>query len=102
AKRGLIAFTKTVALENATLGVTANVVVPHLVESPGWTTRPSAMRDAVLAPVPMKRFGTPDEIAHAVAFFASPEAGYITGEVLHVTGGLEWLGTTIDMARPPR
>ncbi len=98
AKAGMNAFTKSVALENAQYGVTANVVAPHLVESEGWLTRPREWKEKLLAQVPIKRFGTPKEIAGVVAFFLSEDAAYISGEVLHVMGGMEWLGPTIDIA----
>jgi 3-oxoacyl-[acyl-carrier protein] reductase len=106
AKAGIHAFIKTVALEHAGDGVTANVVAPHLVDSPRWQTRPQELKDLLLTPVPIKRFGTPEEIAGAVAFFCGPDSGYITGEILHVMGGMEWMGPGIDVSKglqvPPR
>ncbi|MFN8534272.1 MAG: SDR family oxidoreductase [Dehalococcoidia bacterium] len=104
AKAGLIGLTKTVALEYAAHGITANIVSPHLTES----GRPRApMAETLLAQVPIKRYGQPDEIAGAVAYLVGPDAGYVTGQVLNVMGGLDWLGPTIDMpalrkaAQPP-
>ncbi len=52
----------------------------------------------IMMPVPIKRYGTPAEIAGAVALLCGPDAGYITGDIIHVTGGLQWMGQTVDMA----
>ncbi|MCS6800533.1 MAG: SDR family oxidoreductase [Chloroflexota bacterium] len=94
AKAGLIGLTKTVALEYGRLGITANIVAPHLTES----GRPrSAMAETLLAQQPIPRYGRPEEIAGAVAYLVGPDAAYITGHVMNVMGGLEWLGPTIDM-----
>jgi 3-oxoacyl-[acyl-carrier protein] reductase len=94
AKAGLVGFTKTVALEYGRFGITANVVAPHLTES--GRPRP-AMAETLLAQVPIPRYGRPDEIAGAVAYLVGQDAGYVTGQVLNVMGGLDWLGPTIDM-----
>lgn len=85
AKAGLIGATKALAQEVARRGVTVNAVAPGFIE-----TEMTAGLDekALSALVPMKRFGKPEEVASAVAFFASAEASYITGEVLNVNGGL--------------
>jgi 3-oxoacyl-[acyl-carrier protein] reductase len=96
AKAGLIGFTKTVALEYGRQGITANVVAPHLTES--GRPRP-AMAETLLAQVPVPRYGRPEEIAGAVAFLVGPDGGYVSGQVLNVMGGLDWLGPTIDMPR---
>jgi 3-oxoacyl-[acyl-carrier protein] reductase len=95
AKAGLVGFTRTVALEYARHGITANVVAPHLTDS--GRPRQGRMSEVSLSQVPIKRYGRPEEIAGTVAFFVGPDAGYITGETLHVTGGLQWLGPTLDM-----
>lgn len=92
AKGGVIAFTKSIAREVAEAGITANVVAPGPIDTPllqaalgfGGDKLLEAMRAATL----MKRLGTPAEVAAAVAFFASDEASYITGEVLGVSGGM--------------
>lgn len=94
AKSGLIGLTKTVALEYGRHGITANVVAPHLTES--GRPRP-AMAETLLAQVPVPRYGRPEEIAGAVAYLVGPDAGYVSGQVLNVMGGLDWLGPTIDM-----
>lgn len=94
AKGGLIAFTKTIAREAARNGVTANSVCPGLTDTPLLDTikaaNPDAARvlDAMARAIPMRRLGLPDDIAPAVAFLASEEAGFITGQTLSVSGGL--------------
>jgi 2-hydroxycyclohexanecarboxyl-CoA dehydrogenase len=94
AKGGIIAFTKTVAREVARSGVTANVVCPGPTDTPFMqeTTAKAEDSDAVLSgivrSVPMRRLGTPEEVAAAVRFFADASAGYVTGQTLSVSGGL--------------
>jgi 2-hydroxycyclohexanecarboxyl-CoA dehydrogenase len=94
AKGGLIAFTKTIAREVARYDVTANAVCPGPTDTPLLTgivqANPNAERviTAMTNAVPMRRLGTPDDIAPAVAFLASDAAGYITGQTLSVSGGL--------------
>jgi 2-hydroxycyclohexanecarboxyl-CoA dehydrogenase len=94
AKGGLIAFTKTIAREHARHGVTANVVCPGPTDTPFMHETMDAQgdADAVLAAmvksVPMRRLAAPEEVATAVRFFATDEAGYVTGQTLSVSGGL--------------
>jgi 2-hydroxycyclohexanecarboxyl-CoA dehydrogenase len=94
AKGGVIAFTKTIAREVARTGVTANTVCPGPTETPlleemaGAGERGQKYYESLRRAVPMKRLGTPEEVAAAVAFFSSEEAGYITGQTLSVSGGL--------------
>jgi 2-hydroxycyclohexanecarboxyl-CoA dehydrogenase len=95
AKGGVIAFTKTIAREVARTGVTANTVCPGPTETPmleemaaGTGDRADKYFDSLKRAVPMKRLGTPEEVAAAVAFLSSGEAGYITGQTLSVSGGL--------------
>jgi 2-hydroxycyclohexanecarboxyl-CoA dehydrogenase len=94
AKAGVIAFTKTVARESARKGVTANVVCPGPTDTPMLQGIVAASDDgekviaAMTGAVPMKRLGQPSEVAAAVRFFASEEAGFITGQTLSVSGGL--------------
>ncbi len=86
AKAGLHGATKSLAIEVASRGVTVNVVAPGLIESPA--TRNSFKPEQIEAMVPMKRVGTPDEVAALVSFLVSEQAGYITGQVIGINGGV--------------
>lgn len=88
AKAGVIGFTKSMAREVASRGVTVNTVAPGFIETDMTKALNDEQRTATLAQVPAGRLGDPREIASAVAFLASPEAAYITGETLHVNGGM--------------
>jgi 3-oxoacyl-[acyl-carrier protein] reductase len=88
AKAGVVAMTRTIALEMAGRGITANCVCPGLVQTDLIRDLPEDRLEALRASVPMKRFGTPDEIAAAVMFLVSPAASYVTGAMLDVTGGI--------------
>ncbi|MBY7960470.1 3-oxoacyl-ACP reductase FabG [Vibrio fluvialis] len=88
AKAGVIGFTKSMAREVASRGVTVNTVAPGFIETDMTKALNDDQRTATLAQVPAGRLGDPREIAFAVAFLASPEAAYITGETLHVNGGM--------------
>ena len=94
AKGAIISFTKTVARETARLGVTANIVCPGPTDTEMLRDVAQAHPDAdkvlerLARAVPMKRLGQPEDVAHAVRFFASEQAGYITGQTLSVSGGL--------------
>ena len=88
AKAGLIAFTKTVAREMASRNITANAVAPGFVPTDLTSIVPKAVQDAMLAQIPLARFGTAEDVANAIAFLASDEASYITGQVLVVDGGM--------------
>ena len=87
-KAGLIALTKVVARELATRGVTSNAVAPGFIMTDMTDVLPQAVKDGVVKQIPLARFGQPEDIASAVSFLASGEAGYITGQVLTVDGGL--------------
>jgi 3-oxoacyl-[acyl-carrier protein] reductase len=87
-KAGLIAFVKSVALELASRGITANVVAPGMIETDMTQAIGEQAREDWEAKIPLRRLGTPEDIAAAVCFFASEEASYITGQVLAVNGGL--------------
>jgi 3-oxoacyl-[acyl-carrier protein] reductase len=87
-KAGVIGFAKAVALEVASRGITVNVVAPGLVETDMTRAITDSARDEWASKIPLRRLGTPDDIASAVCFLASDEASYITGQVLAVNGGM--------------
>jgi len=84
----MIGFSKSLAREVGSRGITVNVVAPGFVVTDMTDALGEAARTALLGQVPLGRLGSADDIAHAVAFLASPQAGYITGETLHVNGGM--------------
>ena len=86
AKAGIHGASKSLAAELASRGVTVNVVAPGLIESP--TTENAFRQEEMEALVPMKRMGTPQEVASLVGFLASEKAGYITGQVIGINGGI--------------
>jgi 3-oxoacyl-[acyl-carrier protein] reductase len=88
AKAGLVGFSKALAREVATRNITVNIVAPGFIETDMTRALHEAQRAAYLSQIPAGRFGTVEEVARAVAFLASREAGYITGQTLHVNGGL--------------
>ena len=88
AKAGVIGFTKSLAREVAARGITVNAVAPGLVETDMTAGLDDRQRSFYTNVIPAGRIATPEDVAAAVAFLASPEAGYITGQVLHVNGGL--------------
>lgn len=88
AKAGIIGFTKAIAREYAARNITVNAIAPGYIETPMTAVLPEAAKDALLNQVPLKRPGTDRDVACAVAFLASDEAGYITGQVLNVNGGM--------------
>ena len=87
-KAGLLGLTKSLAKELASRGVTANAVAPGFIETDMTNALPEAARSAMAAGIPAGRPGLPEEVARAVAFFAREDAGYITGQVLCVDGGM--------------
>lgn len=88
AKAGLVGFTKSLAREVGARGITVNAVAPGFIDTDMTRELPDAQREALLSSIPMNRLGQPEEIAAAVTFLASPGAAYITGETLHVNGGM--------------
>lgn len=88
AKGGVIAFTKSIARENARYGITANAVTPGPIDTPLLRAMPERSIEIVTAQTQLRRLGTPEEVAAAVAFLASEDASYITGETLGVSGGM--------------
>ena len=88
AKAGLVGFSKALAREVATRNITVNTVAPGFIETDMTRALPAAQREAYLAQIPVGRFGLAEEVANAVLFLASREAGYITGQTLHVNGGM--------------
>jgi len=87
-KAGLIGFTKALALEVASRGITVNAVAPGLIDTDMTKAISEGAHEEWAARIPLKRLGTPEDIAAAVAFLASDEASYITGQVLAVNGGM--------------
>lgn len=88
AKAGVAGLTRALARELAPRGITLNSVAPGFIETDMTAELPQAQRAALAEQIPMHRLGTPADIAHAVAFLAEPQAGYITGQQLHVNGGM--------------
>jgi 3-oxoacyl-[acyl-carrier protein] reductase len=87
-KAGLIGLTKSLAQEMSSRGITVNAVAPGFIETDMTGILSPEVKEKVLAGIPLKRMGTPGDVAAAVAFLASEEAGYITGHVLDVNGGM--------------
>ncbi len=87
-KAGMIGFSKSLAQEIATRNVTVNCVAPGFIESAMTHKLNDKQKDAIMGAIPMRRMGTGAEVASAVAYLASNEAGYVTGQTIHVNGGM--------------
>ena len=92
AKGGVIAFTKSLAREVARYRINVNCVCPGPTDTPFLSSRDEKFRAALEKAIPFRRFARPEEIADVILFFASPQAGYVTGQVLSVSGGLTMAG----------
>jgi 3-oxoacyl-[acyl-carrier protein] reductase len=88
AKAGIIGFTRSLARELVSRNITVNAVAPGYIETEMTSGMPQKAREGLLAQIPAGRPGTPEDVAHAVRFLASDEAHYLTGQVLHVNGGM--------------
>lgn len=91
AKAGVIGLTKTTARELASRGVRANAVAPGFIDTEMTARLPEAVRESARAEIAMGRFGSPQDVARAIAFLASDDAGYITGQVLAIDGGMTFV-----------
>ncbi len=90
-KAGMIGMSKSLAYEVASRGITVNAVAPGFIETAMTDKLTDDQKSGIMAQIPAGRMGTPEEIAHAVLYLASPEAGYLTGTTLHVNGGMAML-----------
>ena len=88
AKAGIIGFSKSVAKELASRGITVNMIAPGCIETDMTAALPDKVKEAMLADIPLGRVGRPEDIAEAAVFLASDKAGYITGQIINVDGGI--------------
>lgn len=87
-KAGLVGLTKTLAKEYASRGITVNAVAPGFIQTAMTEALPEKVKEEMLRNIPLGRFGTTVDVANAIVFLALPESGYITGQVIHVNGGM--------------
>jgi|TARA_B110000503_G_scaffold118788_1_gene180016 3-oxoacyl-[acyl-carrier protein] reductase len=87
-KSGLIGMTKSLAIEVATRGVTINIVAPGFIDSDMTQTLTEPQKESIIQKIPLKSLGQPEDVANAVTFLASPLSSYITGQTIHVNGGM--------------
>ena len=87
-KAGIVGLTKTVAKEYASRSITVNAVAPGFITTAMTDALPENVKQDMFKAIPMNKFGTVEDVANAVTFFASPESGYVTGQVIHVNGGM--------------
>jgi 3-oxoacyl-[acyl-carrier protein] reductase len=88
AKAALLGFTKSLAQEVGSRNITVNCVAPGFIDTDMTKALPDAARETLLSRIPLGRLGSPEDIAHAVAYLAGPGGGYVTGATLHVNGGM--------------
>jgi 3-oxoacyl-[acyl-carrier protein] reductase len=88
AKAGMIGMSKSLAFEVATRGITVNCIAPGFIKTSMTHDLPDSVRDKIMSGIPMGTYGSPDDIASAAVFLASSEAGYITGQTMHINGGM--------------
>ena len=88
AKAGVAGMTRALARELASRGITVNCVAPGFIETDMTSRLPEEQRKALMGQIPLGQLGQPADVAHAVAYLASPQAGYVTGQELHVNGGM--------------
>lgn len=87
-KAGLIGLTKSTAKELASRGITCNAVAPGIIESKMTEVLPESVKENYFSNIPLKRFGTPEDVANVIGFLASGSSNYVTGQVIHIDGGL--------------
>jgi 3-oxoacyl-[acyl-carrier protein] reductase len=87
-KAGIMGLTKTIAKEYASRGITVNAVAPGFITTVMTDVLPENVKEEIKKQIPLGKFGTVEDVANAVIFLASPESGYITGQVIHVNGGM--------------
>ncbi len=87
-KAGVVGFTKTIAKEYVSRGITVNAVAPGFIQTAMTDVLPDSVKEEMKRLIPLGRFGTVEDVANAVIFLASPDSGYITGQVIHVNGGM--------------
>ncbi|HIJ60484.1 MAG TPA: SDR family oxidoreductase, partial [Nitrospirae bacterium] len=87
-KAGIVGFTKSVALEYAKRGITVNAIAPGFIKTDMTDRIPEKIKEEILNMIPLGTYGTGEDIANTVLFLASPKTSYITGQVIHVNGGM--------------
>lgn len=87
-KAGVVGFTKTIAKEYASRGITVNAVAPGFIQTAMTDVLPDSVKEEMKRLIPLGRFGTVEDVANAVIFLALPDSGYITGQVIHINGGM--------------
>ena len=88
AKAGMIGMSKSLAFEVASRGITVNCIAPGFIKTSMTHDLPDSVRDKIMSGIPIGTYGNPDDIASAAVFLASSEAGYVTGQTMHINGGM--------------